>query len=124
MGPMGIGIAACRGYGPFPGDLGKAWFSRGPCPAHRPWEPTCVVTVVVRVPQAGVGLVHAARVVAQLSTRVRVALAGHHTLPAARLVLVIGVVLLVLDAQPLRLLHEGTLLSLTQQAGGQRAGAG
>ena len=81
-----------------------------------------MVTVVVRIPQAGVGLVHAARVVAQLGARVRVALAGLHTLPAAWLVLVIGVVLLVLDTQPLRLLHKGALLTLTQQAAGQRQG--
>ena len=83
-----------------------------------------MVTVVVRIPQASVGLVHAARVVAQLGARVRVALAGLHTLPAARLVLVIGVVLLVLDTQPLRLLHKGALLTLTQQAAGQKAGVG
>lgn len=74
-----------------------------------------MVTVVVRIPQASVGLVHAARVVAQLGARVRVALAGLHTLPAARLVLVIGVVLLVLDTQPLRLLPKGRFsLSLSR----------
>lgn len=83
-----------------------------------------MVIVMVRVPQAGVGLVHAARVVAQLSSRVGIALASLHALPAARLVLVIRVVLLVLDTQPLRLLHKRALLTLTQQAAGQRAGAG
>jgi hypothetical protein len=41
-----------------------------------------------------------------------------HRLPPPGLVLVIGVVFLVLHAQPLRLLHEGSLLALVQQPGG------
>lgn len=78
-----------------------------------PREPTCVVAVVVRVTQAGISLVHgAARVGAQLGSGVGVALACLHALPAAWLVLVIWVVLLVLDPQALCLLHEGALLTL------------
>lgn len=45
-------------------------------------------------------------------------LAVLHRLSPPRLVLVIRVVLLVLHAQPLRLLHEGPLLALIQQSGG------
>lgn len=40
-----------------------------------------------------------------------------HRLPPARLVLIIRVVFLVLHTQPLRLLHEGSLLALIQQSG-------
>lgn len=39
-----------------------------------------------------------------------------HRLPPPRLVLVVRVVLLVLHAQPLRLLHEGPLLALVQES--------
>lgn len=74
-----------------------------------------MVTMVVCVAKARVSLVHStAGVVAQFGTRVRVTLARLDALPPARLVLVIGVVLLVLNPQPLCLLHEGALLALTQ----------
>lgn len=84
-----------------------------------------MVTMVVCVAQARVSLVHdTAGVVAQFGARVRVTLACLDALPPARLVLVIGVVLLVLNPQPLRLLHKGALLTLTQQAAEPRAQSG
>lgn len=46
----------------------------------------------------------------------RVGRAVLHALPAAGLVLVVGMVLLVLHPQALRLFHKGTLLALAQQA--------
>lgn len=58
-------------------------------------------------------------VVAQLGSRVRIALAGLDILPAPRLVLVVGMVLLVLDPQPLSLFHKGALFVLTQQTAGK-----
>lgn len=91
-----------------------------------PQAPTCVVAVVVRVTEARVRLVRGAAggMGAQLGSGVRVALACFRTLPAARLVLVIRMVLLVLDPQPLRLVHEGALLALAQQAAAPRAEVG
>lgn len=84
-----------------------------------------MVAVVVWFPKARVGLVHGtAGVGAQFGPGVRVALARLHALPAARLVLVIRVVFLVLDAQPLRLLHEGALLAFAQQAAAAKAQVG
>lgn len=90
-----------------------------------PQEPTCMVPMVVCVAEARVSLVHStAGVVAQFGARVRVTLACLDALPPARLVLVIGVVLLVLNPQPLRLLHERALLALTQQAAEPRVQSG
>lgn len=81
-------------------------------------EPTCmVVAVVVRLPEHCISFVHGTtRVVAQVSTGIRVAPAGLHTLPSPRLVFVIWVVFLVLHPEPLGLLHERPLLAFTQQA--------
>lgn len=77
-------------------------------------EPTCVVAVVVCVAEDCIGFVHGTtRVVAQFRARVRVAPASLHTLPSPWLVLVIWVVFLVLDTEPLGLLHERTLLTFT-----------
>lgn len=89
-------------------------------------EPTCmVVAVVVRLPEHCISFVHGTtRVVAQVSTGVRVAPAGLHTLPSSRLVFVIWVVFLVLHPEPLGLLHERPLLAFTQQAAENTTGQG
>lgn len=80
---------------------------------------TCVVTVVVGVsqaPQPCVSLVElGATVVAELSSRVRVALASFDAFPPAGLVFVIRVILFVLHPEALGFLHKGTLLVLAQQ---------
>lgn len=128
-------LAACPGNEPLPPPAHRHCPSL-PCPGPplllrvilRRWgpqEPTCMVAMVVCVAEARVGLVHGtAGVVAQFGPRVRVALACLDALPPARLVLVIGVVLLVLNPQPLCLLHKGALLALAQQAAEPRAQSG
>lgn len=84
-----------------------------------------MVAVVVCVAEDCVGFVHGTtRVVAQFCARVRVTPASLHTLSSSWLVFVIWVVFLVLDTEPLSLLHEGTLLTFTQQAAENTAGQG
>lgn len=85
-------------------------------PTLRVPKPTCVVAVVMRITEHCISFVHGAtRVVAQLRARVRVTPASLHTLSSSRLVFVIWVVFLVLDTEPLSLLHKRTLLIFTQQ---------
>lgn len=51
----------------------------------------------------------------QFCSRVRVALARLHILPPPRLVLVVWVILLVLNAKPLCLIYKRPLLALREQ---------
>lgn len=79
---------------------------------------TCVIPVVVGVghaPQPRVGLVElSAGVVAELSSRVRVALPGFDAFPPPGLVFVIRVILFMLHPEPLGFLHKGTFLVFAQ----------
>lgn len=89
---------------------------------------TCVLTWRVHLSHAGgrgVGLLQGledgvGRDVCRLAAVLGLALAVLHRLPPPRLVLVVRVILLVLHAQPLRLLHERPLLALVEQSGREK----
>lgn len=84
---------------------------------------TCMILVGVSVSQARqaahsglsfVNLTH--RVMVELSSGVRIALARLYAFPPARLVLVVWVIFLMLDPQPFSLINKGSFLTLRQQA--------
>lgn len=78
---------------------------------------TCVIAVVVGVshaPQPAVRFVDLrARVVAELSSGVRVALPSFYAFPPPWLVFIIRVILFVLDPEPLSFFHKRTFLIFT-----------
>lgn len=80
-----------------------------------PQEPfTCVIAVVVGIGHASQAAVRfvdlCARMVAELSSGVRIALPGFYAFPPPWLVFIIRVILFVLDPEPLSFFHKGTFL--------------
>lgn len=91
------------------------------CPGPTGFLPTapftCVIAVVVGVshaPQPAVRFVDLrARMVAELSSRVGVALPSFYAFPPPWLVFIIRVILFVLDPEPLSFFHKRTFLIFT-----------
>lgn len=107
-GQMSLCLLAGSGLKPtFPGPTG-----------FLPTAPfTCMIAMVVGVshaPQPAVRFVDLrARVVAELSSRVGVALPSFYAFPPPWLVFIIRVILFVLDPEPLSFFHKRTFLIFT-----------